>query len=752
MPPYLLRLFWPDSVQVPDETSATGVCIGSTQHLRPDHASKDVVEVFVHSIEFDGGRGEASKGYIGRWDCHRAPKPGGQPHSKLRKQQMCEEHADRHWDVLLVGLAQVSSASGCLHHAPASAHMTQWPHLECRVQVFLYRHRIWSVPAWDAGNTQGTTPRPASVDSRVLTTPGSVTASVWGLGQSLQPGYGEEETEDAHSGSGGLQKLDEGASAVGTALPVLHEAPSGEEVVLARSCQVLKKKMCVPRRPSRNHQALASPAGFEFLADFIQLVLGVVVAYQLIIFRKHLVGVWSKQLGRWIVQDALVSNISWLASAHPGGLKLHAELCYVLGWIISYMVKLSAWLAALTWGTQGMPALFLLVACSAVFGICLPLALLMDFHNLLSLPLTLTYLALASLYRAHWHYLQVTWALMRGTYQKVAIPGGSSTAKWQVASWWGFSFLSTAHMQGELPGNQICTQAGKQKGEPPGNEICTQAGKQKEEPPGEQKYAQAGKQKGTPPGKQKSTQVPLAHSPVNGVIMGRKEGEGSQAETHTSSPRLELQGKAGVAQRKGGVKEQQGSRAGKPSVAETHGGGDKQGSQKGGQPGLPGTSLDRGGGELQDEEVAIEKTIVGVLLGVPLFALFLTTVVWYLSATLLHVLSVMVQGCLELLTMLVDCSILVLTAWRFISPSSFPSGNFTLQHAETKVRGLHDVVSKPQVVYYRITRLPASYTDILWSFCSTSGAFRGRSSAYEIAMQVAQGKPIMLPWAKQPEA
>ena len=77
---------------------------------------------------------------------------------------------------------------------------------------------------------------------------------------------------------------------------------------------------------------------------------------------------------------------------------------------------------------------------------------------------------------------------------------------------------------------------------------------------------------------------------------------------------------------------------------------------------------------LQVQEVVIEQTLVGVLLGVPLLALLPTTAVWYLFASLVHALASAASGSLLLAAAALQHNLVLLMAWRLLLPQQFPSG------------------------------------------------------------------------------
>lgn len=103
--------------------------------------------------------------------------------------------------------------------------------------------------------------------------------------------------------------------------------------------------------------------------------------------------------------------------ARAGGVKLHAELAYLLGSCSNAVLSTGAsfYLAA---GPQLLPAsISFLAALGATLGLVPAFAALSDLLVLLLWPLGVLYVGLARLWRLQLTYLRLTWGLMRGNHQ-----------------------------------------------------------------------------------------------------------------------------------------------------------------------------------------------------------------------------------------------------------------------------------------------------------------------------------------------
>lgn len=100
-----------------------------------------------------------------------------------------------------------------------------------------------------------------------------------------------------------------------------------------------------------------------------------------------------------------------------GGIKLHAELTYLLGVAAECLMTAAGVFYSSTWVTI-LPVLAWFVAgMSACFGLCTGLAAISDLFVLLAWPVEVMYIAVAKMYELHLHYLLVTWKLMRGNHK-----------------------------------------------------------------------------------------------------------------------------------------------------------------------------------------------------------------------------------------------------------------------------------------------------------------------------------------------
>ena len=160
--------------------------------------------------------------------------------------------------------------------------------------------------------------------------------------------------------------------------------------------------------------------------------------------------------------DVLLANLGVssyrLGTARPGGIKLHAELSYLLSLPMQFMLDASALTARLMWPSvfpviifclagvscslgkyttiqdqkQGVEEHTLLwtnhIACRFLMqaGICTALAMLHDIVALACLPATLASAAMSALYRTHLMCMTSTWKMLRGRYGKGATKPGVS--------------------------------------------------------------------------------------------------------------------------------------------------------------------------------------------------------------------------------------------------------------------------------------------------------------------------------------
>jgi hypothetical protein len=114
----------------------------------------------------------------------------------------------------------------------------------------------------------------------------------------------------------------------------------------------------------------------------------------------------------------LAAVVAWLASAAPGGVKLHAELALLLGAALRALLAAAARLyggSDLLGGAALLTAIAYGVAlASALFGLSAGLAAAADAVGLVAWPVGLAYAALAALYSLQRRAIAVAWGLMRG--------------------------------------------------------------------------------------------------------------------------------------------------------------------------------------------------------------------------------------------------------------------------------------------------------------------------------------------------
>jgi hypothetical protein len=111
----------------------------------------------------------------------------------------------------------------------------------------------------------------------------------------------------------------------------------------------------------------------------------------------------------------LAAVVAWLASAAPGGVKLHAELALLLGAALRALLSAAASLYGSELGAALLTCTAYAVAlASASFGLSAGLAAAADAVGLVAWPVGLAYAALAALYSLQRRAIAVTWGLMRG--------------------------------------------------------------------------------------------------------------------------------------------------------------------------------------------------------------------------------------------------------------------------------------------------------------------------------------------------
>jgi hypothetical protein len=98
-----------------------------------------------------------------------------------------------------------------------------------------------------------------------------------------------------------------------------------------------------------------------------------------------------------------------------GGVKLHAELTYLLGVAATAAADMAESCYALAWPVLHGPLLRCVIAAFALLGLCGGLAAAADVVRLLLLPAEMVHAAAAGLYRLHLRSMGAMWRLMRGT-------------------------------------------------------------------------------------------------------------------------------------------------------------------------------------------------------------------------------------------------------------------------------------------------------------------------------------------------
>jgi len=118
--------------------------------------------------------------------------------------------------------------------------------------------------------------------------------------------------------------------------------------------------------------------------------------------------------GGALCADLLRPNIAWLMSAKPGGVKLHAELTFLLGVAATAAVDAAEAIYTHAWPGVAAACMRALVAACALLGLCGGLAAASDLIWALLMPLEAAHAILAATYRLHLRCMGAMWRLMRG--------------------------------------------------------------------------------------------------------------------------------------------------------------------------------------------------------------------------------------------------------------------------------------------------------------------------------------------------
>jgi len=152
-------------------------------------------------------------------------------------------------------------------------------------------------------------------------------------------------------------------------------------------------------------------------AELAQHACGLVAGLLLACFAPALGSALARACARLCSPEGgpLAAVVAWLASAAPGGVKLHAELALLLGAAVRGVLAAAATLYASDAGAALLTATaFAVAAASAAFGLSAGLAAAADAAGLMAWPVGLAYAGLALLYSLQRRAIAVTWGLMRG--------------------------------------------------------------------------------------------------------------------------------------------------------------------------------------------------------------------------------------------------------------------------------------------------------------------------------------------------
>ncbi|EFJ52480.1 hypothetical protein VOLCADRAFT_86618 [Volvox carteri f. nagariensis] len=177
------------------------------------------------------------------------------------------------------------------------------------------------------------------------------------------------------------------------------------------SCQASRSPALGGARPWRS--AVESATGNRAQG---KLLAGPAVAAA--VWRRRAVLVAAAERGATGSERLLREHYDWLMTATPAGVKLHAELCTLLGTAAHALLRLAALAARWGWPRCGTAVVGLLAAGSALGGVGGGLAVLHDLLLAASGPLALQAALSGLLLRRQLAWLGTAWTLMRGKHHR----------------------------------------------------------------------------------------------------------------------------------------------------------------------------------------------------------------------------------------------------------------------------------------------------------------------------------------------
>ncbi|GLI64070.1 hypothetical protein VaNZ11_007235 [Volvox africanus] len=417
-------------------------------------------------------------------------------------------------------------------------------------------------------------------------------------------------------------------------------------------------------QPSLLHRGQTALAvHIQVLSLLMQLLLGPIVAVA--VWRRRKVLMSAAEQVTASTERLLREQYDWLMTATPAGVKLHAELCALLGTVAHFILRLSAAAGRWGWPRCGAAVLGLLATGSAVGGLGAFLAILHDLLLVASSLITLQAVLSGTLIRRQLAWLRTAWRLMRGKQRTGRRRGRKTVAP-----------PSPAPVP--LEAGKVETRGGRLEG------SCVSKGEASEamfHDPADGHH-----------------HIRTQQNPQARVTANRHPNEEEEVEEQQQQ---QQQPSVAVSAAKAAVQRAHGVMAHKLRVDPLSGLLTLRGSlaASGGQavqgPLMPisrlesllGLAPDPG----SDDEVVVEQLIVGVLLLVPLLALLPTTAAWHLLALAAWGVPAAARYGLVLAVGLLRDNVLLALTWRALRPLDF-SG------PEVMVHSIHERTRARQVM------------------------------------------------------